>query len=267
MSQQPVQIFKYHGTGNDFIVVDAEQFDYDPPQLAPYICDRHRGVGGDGLILVDRDIAGFDARMTIYNRDGSRPQMCGNGIRCVARHLVERHGLSASLIVQTDAGDRRCEVQPDRGFEVDVDMGVPQIGAELDWRGRTLLPVDMGNPHAVVFETADVNVVDEIGAQLNAVGSPFADGVNVEFTAVRGDIVDVSVYERGVGRTQACGTGACAAAAAAWTSGRTDADVLEVRLPGGPLWIRRQAGHVWMRGDAEFVMEGRLGATWLRARS
>lgn len=266
-----VSVYKYHGTGNDFVVVD-EPTPFNPEQLAPALCDRHRGVGADGVIVVDRNVPGYDARMTIFNRDGSRPQMCGNGIRCVARHLVEVHGLAAELRVATDAGERRCVVYADGGsFEVDVDMGAPREAAVIRWAAQSdeweLLPVDMGNPHAVVFAAPEIAAVDAIGVALNAKNSPFAEGVNVEFTTVTSDNrLDVVVYERGVGRTQACGTGACAAAVAAWSSGRVSDAPVDVWLPGGRLQIRRDADHVWMRGDAEFVMKAEIGAGWLRAR-
>lgn len=273
MAEPPVTIYKYHGTGNDFVIVDTPHPHFDPERLAPQLCDRHRGVGADGVIVIDRAASGFDARMTIFNRDGSRPQMCGNGIRCVARHLVEACGCPTELRIATDAGERRCNVyQTAAAFEVDVDMGVPQQSAAMTWSGAgtelLLHPVNMGNPHAVVFSHPPIDVVDAVGRALNGPDSPFPDGVNVEFTTVTDDNrLDVVVYERGVGRTQACGTGACAAAVAAWATGRTPPTPLSVWLAGGPLQIRNAESGVWMRGDAEFVMMAELGAGWLRSRT
>lgn len=275
MSAHPTTFFKYHGTGNDFVVVDARTVGFDVEALTPAICDRHRGVGADGVIVVDVDGAprGFDARMTIFNRDGSRPQMCGNGIRCVARHLVEVLGHERHLRIATDAGERRCEVYVDGDrWEVDVDMGIPQMTGQATVQvaadALALTGVDMGNPHAVTFESRPPGEVDAIGALLNAPQSPYPQGVNVEFVTITGDSrLDVVVYERGVGRTQACGTGACAAAVAAWQQERVRGAEVEVWLPGGPLRIRSVADHVWMRGDAEFVMRGELGPGWLRERT
>lgn len=277
MTQIPAPIFKYHGTGNDFVVVDASDWTVDVAALAPYLCDRHRGVGADGVIIVEIDPLivpeGFDAVMSIYNRDGSRPEMCGNGIRCVARHLVSHHGLSQTLRVSTDAGERRCVVRRDgEQWEVDVDMGIA-VSTEpvaYNWGGSewTLHPVDMGNPHAVVFRTAETSVADGIGAELNGPRSPFKQGVNVEFVTLDGDAgLDVLVYERGVGRTQACGTGACAAAVAAWETDRATAESLDVKLPGGVLTIRREGDRVWMRGGVEYVFGAHLHAGWLEART
>lgn len=270
MSQESVTIFKYHGIGNDFVVIDAESLRFDPSTLAASLCDRHRGVGADGVIVVKRGIAGHDAQMTIYNRDGSRPQMCGNGIRCVARHLVERHGVGADLRIVTDAGVRRCVVSArSSSFEVDVEMGNATVGDPLRHESWTFVPVDMGNPHAVVFEQPSLAEIDRVGAVLNGSESPFAAGVNVEFTRIAGgDELHVVVYERGVGRTQACGTGACASAAAAWHAGHVTADSVVVHLPGGALTIRRDrdSARLWMRGEAECVMEAELAASWLQRR-
>lgn len=268
----PVTLFKLHGTGNDFAIAEAGVF-ADPETMATRVCDRHRGVGADGLIIVDRSVDGFDAKMTIYNRDGSRPQMCGNGVRCVARYLVEQHGAPSRLRLSTDAGPRACEVQVDGDdVSVDVDMGEPAIEGVVEWRGegRTwrFQPVSMGNPHAVIFEQPNVEVVDAVGEALNSRRVAFSEGVNVEFTRVVDDsTLDVVVYERGVGRTQACGTGACAVAVAAWHEGVIAEGPVEVRLPGGSLNIRMVGGHVWMRGDAEYVMKLQLGPGWLRART
>jgi diaminopimelate epimerase len=267
------QIFKYHGTGNDFIVVDRADWAIDVAALAPALCDRHRGVGGDGVIIVERESEGSDASMVIINRDGSRPEMCGNGIRCVARHLVERHGLDPQLSIATDAGIKTCRVYDAyEPWEVDVDMGAVHAAETLDYedgaQAWTLTPVDVGNPHAVTFAEASLETIDAIGEQLNRAGSPFTEGVNVEFVRVSGaDRLDVVVYERGVGRTNACGTGACAAAYAAWKAGIVTQPEVVVGLPGGDLRIRRESERVWMRGAAEFVFQGTLDEKWLRSRT
>lgn len=266
------RVYKYHGTGNDFAVVDQTEWGADVVALAPYLCDRNRGVGGDGVIIVGRDVD-VDATMVIINRDGSRPEMCGNGIRCVARHLVEHHGMANRLRVRTDAGVRACHVRRDGDvWEVDVDMGVVSVGDPVTFddgaRTWSFIPVDVGNPHAVVFEQPPIQTVDDIGRRLNAPGEPFPDGVNVEFVARTADArLDVVVFERGVGRTNACGTGACAAAFAGWESGIVTSEEVVVGLPGGDLSIRRKSDHVWMCGAAEFVFEATLDDAWLRSRT
>ncbi len=263
-----VEFVKYHGTGNDFVVVDeSERRLADWVALAPSICDRNKGIGADGILVVSSE-----PRMIVINRDGSRPQMCGNGVRIVARHLVETIGAPRELVVQTDAGPRRCIVDSAEPFDVDVDMGSVVHRGTVDWNGEgrtwSFAHVDVGNPHAVIFELPPIEVVDRIGAALNAPGSPFSEGVNVEFVEVSPDgRLDVVVYERGVGRTLACGTGACAVAFAAWREKKSSEDGTVVGLPGGDLVIRKgEQGRVWMRGGVERVYRGTLSDRWSAAR-
>ena len=273
MNQTPAPFSKFHGTGNDFVVVDATNWSIDDVvPLVGRLCDRHRGIGADGVLVVEtrREMLPDDAHasMQVVNRDGSRPQMCGNGIRCVARYLVEHKGLPDELRIVTDAGLRSCRVErTGLGWQVDVDMGNLRHEGFVEWEGegRTwrFAAINVGNPHAVVFETAPSDVVDRIGHELNTTGIPFPEGVNVEFVDVTDDgRLDVVVYERGVGRTQACGTGACAVAFAAWKAQIVTAEEVVVGLPGGDLHIRKDADRVWMRGDAVFVFEGALSADW-----
>lgn len=271
MAPSPARIEKYHGTGNDFVVVDAATWSLEEvARFVGALCDRHRGVGADGVLHVerrpDRLAAGLDAYMTVINRDGSRPQMCGNGVRCVARYLVEQHGLATELVIGSDAGPRACRFFVD-DESVEVDMGVVRsdgdVECEAAGRRWSFRAVDVGNPHAVVFEPVTDALADAVGAELNAPGSPFAEGVNVEFVVAGDGRLDVVVYERGVGRTQACGTGACAVAFAAWDAGIAGGDEVVVGLPGGDLRIRREGGRIWMRGDAEHVFSGSVSATWM----
>jgi diaminopimelate epimerase len=269
---------KLHGTANDFVYVDArEGFPGDPAALAPHLCDRRRGIGADGLILVERaDDA--DCRMAIYNADGSRPEMCGNGIRGLAKFVWDRGLVRRNpLRVATDAGVKTLalDLDRDRVRRVTVDMGAPvwdgrriPVDADgevvehpLDVAGRTyrVTCVSMGNPHCVVF------VDDVAGLDLAALGPRFErhpffpKRVNTEFIRVLGrERVAMRVWERGAGETMACGTGACAAAVAAARTGRTGRHVV-VELPGGPLEIAwRDDDHVLMTGDAVDVFEGRI---------
>ena len=271
---------KLHGTANDFVFVDArEGFPGDPAALAPLLCDRRRGIGGDGLILVERPTtADAHCRMVVYNADGGRPEMCGNGIRALAK-FVHDHGLvhADPLRVETDAGIKtiHAAVEDGRVVRVTVDMGVPEwngraipvaadgevIERPLEVAGRSwrITCVSMGNPHCVVF-------VDDVG------GLPLADigprferhpffprGVNTEFVRVRSpERLEMRVWERGAGETLACGTGACAAAVAAARTERSGRQVI-VALPGGELEIDwRTDDRVLMTGDAVEVFEGQV---------
>jgi len=236
---------------------------------AKELCDRHFGVGGDGVILVlppgDREARG---RMVIINADGSRPEMCGNGLRCVALLLAERDGLDrAEYVLETDAGRRQARVDR-RGAVADVTlgMGVATLSGTLDWpfHARTLqfLKVDMGNPHAVCFVSGiDERELDQLAPAMSA-GTP--GGLNVELVSERdGGGFSVLVWERGVGRTLACGTGAAAVAAAAVTSGRAPFDrPMTVELPGGPLelTVNEKTLEVTLRGPARHVFSGQVGA-------
>jgi len=272
---------KLHGTANDFVYVDARDgLPADPAVLAPRFCDRHRGIGADGLILLQRSTAA-DCRMEIWNADGSRAEMCGNGIRGFAKFVLDRNLLArdpkAPLHVETDAGVKVVTVRLDgeRVQLVSVDMGRPE------WSGRKI-PVDadgeivehpltvdgrewrvtcasMGNPHCVVF-------VDDVdGLDLPALGPKFEHHpffprrVNTEFIrVVSPERLQMRVWERGAAETLACGTGACAAAAAAARTGRTGRSVT-VALPGGELQIEWQDDdHIRMTGDAVEVFEGSI---------
>jgi diaminopimelate epimerase len=272
---------KIHGTANDFIYVDARSgFPGDPARLAPRLCDRRRGIGADGLILIEQP-SGDDAhcRMIIYNADGSRAEMCGNGIRGVAK-FVHDHGLlhADPLRVETDAGVKTIHSELNgngRVARVTVDMGVPvwdgpsiPVAAEgevierpLEVGGATyrVTCVSMGNPHCVVVvDDPAVLPLPEIGPRF-ARHSFFPRGVNTEFIrAVGRERLEMRVWERGAGETMACGTGACAAAVAAARTGRTGRRVV-VALPGGELEINwRTDDRVLMTGDAVEVFEGRV---------
>jgi diaminopimelate epimerase len=273
-----LEFTKLHGTANDFVYVDARAgFPGDPATLAPRLCDRHRGIGADGLILL-LDSERADCRMTIYNADGSRPEMCGNGIRGFAKFVHDRHLVDADpLAVETDAGIKTVRVDREDGRvrSVAVDMGAPEwdgrripVAADgeiadrpLEVAGQTwqVTCVSMGNPHCVVF----VDAVDSL--PLETIGPAFErhaffpQRVNTEFVRVLGpDRLAMRVWERGAGETLACGTGACAAAVAAARTGRAGRQVT-VALRGGELRIDWQRDdHVRMTGDAVEVFRGRI---------
>lgn len=273
---KPVAFGKYHGLGNDFILIRRGDFP-DEQRWVEALCDRHRGVGADGILFyAEVEHAGEPAiEMVIHNRDGSRPEMCGNGVRCVARLAVETLGFDGDdVLVMSDAGPRRCAVDSRGGdWSVRVDMGEAKTEAiaqsiTIAARDYDFWSVDMGNPHAVTFHRADVETVDVIGATLNDDHPLYEEGVNVEFVDVRSDTeIEVVVYERGVGRTMACGTGACAAAVAAIEQGHVAADhPVSVHLPGGVLDIEVDGAQVWMTGPVEHVCDGHIQTSWMERR-
>jgi diaminopimelate epimerase len=251
---------KWEGLGNDFVLLEASGLDLDDAAVQR-LCDRRFGVGADGVLLVTGTDAGA-ARMIVRNADGSRPEMCGNGLRCVAAHLLR--GGDTRIGVATDAGPRVCEVRPagDDRFDVTVEMGAARRGDDLvavvDGREHRFLTMDLGNPHAVTFEAYDDRALDILGPRVAALPP---GGTNVELCRDEGGRIAVTVWERGVGRTLACGTGACAVAAAACDTGRARFGVpIRVALPGGELEITVAPGTraVRMRGPARRVFSGEV---------
>lgn len=255
---------KYEGLGNDFIVVDAADERDVTPERAVQLCDRRFGVGADGVLLVlPARAPGCDARMRVLNADGSVPEMCGNGVRCVAVHVAEARGLRAGTVrVETDAGERACEL--DAAGMVTVDMGAVRVlghrAVEVDGRQVVLALADAGNPHAILFGTFARGDVEHLGPRI-ATHAAFPRGTNVEFACVLGDGIDLVVWERGVGITMACGTGACATVAVACEKGlAARGKPVTVRLPGGSLEVALgDDGHATMRGPARRVFTGTTG--------
>ena len=258
-----LDFWKYQGLGNDFVVLETAEL--MSPAQAARLCDRRRGIGGDGVLSVMPPRDGGVAYMHIYNSDGSVAAMCGNGIRCVARHLAERRGLSGALAIETDSGVRPCEVV--RGASGQVESIAVEMGPAR-WEGEQLfevagerLPahrVSMGNPHAVLFGESSRELARRLGPLLERA---VPGGVNAGFAAARPGGLDLVVWERGAGLTDACGTGACAAAVAAVKTGLLPAGTpVEVRLPGGPLRVTVAPDLVGVRmdGPAERVFEGRV---------
>lgn len=264
-SSDRVEFEKFEGLGNDFVVVDAPgPFD---PAVVVRLCDRHFGIGADGVLVVAPPTTpGARARMIVQNADGTRPEMCGNGLRCVALGLAARDGLErAEYSVETDAGLRRCDVsrQGDRA-SVLIDMGRAESRGELrarvDGVERTFQLVSVGNPHAVVLDVLpDLATIDR---DAPGVSQSIPGGANVEFVAEEAPgRFEVVVWERGVGRTLACGTGAAAVASVLARSGRIDFDKpATISLPGGPLELSVAAGsfEVRLRGPARRVFGGKL---------
>ena len=250
---------KHHGLGNDFLVlVDIDGLHPVDAALARHLCDRHRGVGADGMIRVTAGTDGADVTMQLRNADGGLAEMSGNGIRCLAQAVIDAGVVSGpNLEVATPAGIRRVTVRNGDGphlAHVSVDMGPAKVGPEQPQPvpDRGVRPVDMGNPHVVVwgpgFTTEDVS---GMGPQIEA---HHAGGVNVEFvTPGPGpDELTMRVWERGVGETLACGTGACAAAAAAHEWGLVGSLVV-VHQPGGDAEVELRPDTVILTGPAQRI--------------
>jgi diaminopimelate epimerase len=302
---------KVEGLGNDFLVVDLRPGKpahslaeiVTKPENVRALCDRNFGVGGDGVLAILPGIQG-DARMRVLNADGSEAEMCGNGIRCVAKVLFEQDPTMRreTLRIDTGAGLLACtiRVQDQRATSVTVDMGIPQLAPELipvasdaarlvraplptRDRAFAFTAVSMGNPHAVIF-------CDGPAAKLRELAANYGPGIehdplfprrtNVEFAVVRKGAsgqseIDLVVWERGCGITLACGTGACATVVAACLEGRIEPDrETPVRLPGGTLFITAKSATsdgvgpnyagVVMRGPAHIVFSASVDPLAIR---
>lgn len=256
---------KYEGLGNDFVVVMAEQEDAVERDAVPAICDRRLGVGADGVLLVlPPTSAAASARMRVINADGSVPEMCGNGLRCAALHVARARGVrTGEIVFDTDAGLRPCRIDDEGGRGlVTVDMGVVRVTEEvaLEIAGEVwpLSLADAGNPHAITTRAAERQVIDVVGPRI-ATHARFAAGTNVEFAVYRDREVDLVVWERGVGVTHACGTGACATVAVGVARGVLPRGApVAVHLPGGTLEVTiDEEGRAIMRGPATHVFAGR----------
>ena len=270
---------KMQGLGNEYVYVNClKETIADPPALAKKISDRHFGVGSDGLIMINpSDKADFE--MEMYNADGSRAEMCGNGIRCVAKYVYD-YGLTdkTRISVETLAGIKYLDLTVENGKVslVRVDMGRPILEPEnipvqaegsrvvdepltVDGKEYRMTCVSMGNPHAVIFVDQDVRELplEQIGPSFEN-HERFPKRINTEFARVLDRrTVEMRVWERGSGETLACGTGTCATAVACVLNGLTE-DEITVHLLGGDLYIKwdREKDTVYMTGPAETVFDG-----------
>ena len=248
---ETMELSKHHGLGNDFLIAFVNFLPEDASAMAEALCHRNYGIGADGMIfaLPGSEAAGIDVTMVLFNADGSRAEMSGNGIRCLAQACIWKNGLhlensyELEMRVGTDKGVRELHVESTDDphvLKASVDMGSIGPGPKLDsidYPGALrFTTADVGNPHLVVL-VSDVDDVDVAvdGARL----SDAAGRVNVEFISPLPDRIGVEmrVWERGVGVTESCGTGACAAAQAAHDWGMVDSVVL-VEMPGGPVVVQ-----------------------------
>lgn len=270
---------KMHGIGNDYVYVNCfEETVKDPSAVSKYVSDRHFGIGSDGLILIKPSKVA-DFQMDMYNADGSQGEMCGNGIRCVAKYVYD-YGLTdkTNISVETLAGIKHLELTVENGKValVKVNMGAPELLPEkipvaaegeraidvpLEVKGKTyqMNGVSMGNPHCVIFMEEDVRELDleKIGPDFEN-HKRFPKRINTEFVNVLDEnTLRMRVWERGSGETLACGTGACATAVAAILNGLVQKEVT-VKLLGGDLKIQWNGGDapVYMTGAATTVFDG-----------
>ena len=271
---------KMHGLGNDYVYVNCfEEKIYNPQAVARFVSDRHFGIGSDGLIMINPSKTA-DFEMEMYNADGSRGEMCGNGIRCVAKYVYD-YGLTdkTQISVETLGGIKYLDLTVEDGKVslVKVDMGKPELEADLipiisereqvidepievDGKEYHMTGVSMGNPHAVIY-------VDDVkGLDLEKIGPKFENHerfpkrINTEIVhCIDRQTVEMRVWERGSGETLACGTGACAVAVASILNGYTEREV-EIRLLGGNLQIEwnEEDNHVYMTGPATVVFDGEI---------
>lgn len=271
---------KMHGLGNDYVCINCfrERVE-DPPGFARTLCDRHYGIGADGLILICSSKVS-DFKMEIYNSDGSVAGMCGNGIRCLGKYVYDyRLTGKETLSIETKSGIRNMHlhIQDGKACGAMVDMGVPRLNAhsipilsekdlvindpiEVQEKNYRMTGISMGNPHAVIFlEEINGISLEETGRELEF-HPRFPERANIEFCHVTArNRMEIRVWERGVGETLACGTGACAAVVASVLNDLTDEEVI-VKLLGGELSVRwdRKVNHVFLEGPAVKVFDGVL---------
>lgn len=259
---------KSHGIGNDFVIIeDAEGQDIS--NLAKLLCDRHFGVGSDGLLVYEESPVA-DFRMRMFNPDGTEAEMCGNGIRCITLYAYKKNPKKV-FKVETKIGVLDCEVTSTNPFKVRVNMGQPREirphSLRLDNKTFNLTLVSMGNPHAINF-VEDVYSISlrDLGPKIEN-HPDFPNRTNVEFVQIidRTHVI-VRVWERGAGETLACGSGACAVAVASVVNNYTD-NLLEVTLPGGRLNIEwnKELG-IFMEGPVEEVFSGEMNMEYLNSR-
>ncbi len=282
--QNIIPFFKYTGIGNDFVIFNCLEFDdktiesLENKSFAKRICNRHFGIGSDGILLLRNPTTNSHYRMSVINSDGTHAEMCGNGIRCLAKYIID-YGLcedNSELVIETSSGLKSISVNPDK--QITVDMGKPYLDpvniptlfaqinglpqGELIFNGKSYkaAAVGMGNPHLVIpipnFESIDLTVL----GPLFEVHSAFPSKTNVHFVQITDkNQVKVKVWERGSGPTLACGTGACATLVACYLLGLTE-NSSNIILPGGKLFVSWPTidSAVQMTGSAEYLFRGEI---------
>lgn len=254
-----VPFTKASACGNDFLIIEGAPTPADLHEFTRRICDRHNGVGADGVEwLFSTQEADVHARL--INADGGEAEISGNGTRCVAAYLVSR-GHAGKIAIRTGAGVKHCQLISHNGnnFEFEMEMGKSKVekpfSVTTKFGQAQGTPVSMGNPHYVVFVESFPQNWQEEGAAIGRL-KDFKEGVNVEYVRVTGaNDIEVRFYERGVGETQSSGTGSCASAVAAITAGRVNSSV-KVHAPGGTQVVRWAGDNIFLRGPAQLICQG-----------
>jgi diaminopimelate epimerase len=259
-SRKSIAFTKASACGNDFLIVPGADASDDLNELTRRLCDRHNGVGADGVEWVFPD-AEADVRARLINADGSEAEISGNGTRCVAADICSRTGTEKTeVVIRTGAGLKTCRLVENRSpmFEFEIEMGQPVVGEQLAietmWVRAVGMRVSMGNPHFVVFVERFQEGWQKQAALIQT-QPQFPQGTNVEYVAVRGpNEIDIRLYERGAGETMSSGTGSCASAVAAIASQRV-ASPVTVIAPGGSQTVRWES-QVYLRGPATLICRG-----------
>ena len=256
-----VPFVKASACGNDFLLIDGSLAPADA-QIRDFtrrICDRHEGVGADGVEWMSPH-ASADVEIRLINADGSEAEISGNGTRCVAAYICSEQGRER-ITIQTGAGLKICTLtaRNDSEYEFEIEMGKAAVEREIELKARGEevrgIPVSMGNPHYVVFVPEFAADWQAQAAEIQG-SSHFPLGVNIEFVVVDGrHDVQARFFERGVGETKSSATGSCGSAAAAMATGRADSPV-KVHAPGGPQSVRREGENIFLRGPARLVCRG-----------
>jgi diaminopimelate epimerase len=259
LSTRTIPFIKASACGNDFLLIDAA---LAPPDIAAFtrrICDRHDGVGADGVEWMSPHFSA-DAEIRLINADGSSAEISGNGTRCVAAYVCATRG-KERIAILTGAGIKICTLtgRRDSEYEFEAEMGKAAVDSELALNTNTGevrgIPVSMGNPHYVVFVTEFTRNWQSQAAEIQKLPQ-FPEGVNVEYVVVDSKFdLRARFFERGAGETRSSGTGSCASAVAAMSTGRADSSI-KVHAPGGTQTVRRVGDNVLLRGPARLVCNG-----------
>lgn len=254
-----ISFVKATACGNDFLLIDGASAPADVAAFTRRICDRHEGVGADGVEWMFHHFS-VDMEARLINADGSSAEISGNGTRCVAAYVCSQHGKDRIAIL-TGAGTKICALtaRSNSEYEFEIEMGEAVVEPELTLKMRARevrgIPVSMGNPHYVVFAPEVPSDWQTRAAEIQR-NAHFQQGVNVEVVVTAGKhALKTWFYERGVGETQSSGTGSCAAAAAAMATGRAQSPV-KVQAPGGTQTVRKEGNRIYLRGSARLVCRG-----------
>jgi diaminopimelate epimerase len=254
-----IPFVKASACGNDFLLIDAALAPADIAGFTRRICDRHEGVGADGVEWMSPHFSA-DVEIRLINADGSHAEISGNGTRCVAAYVCDTRS-KERISILTGAGTKICALtsRKDLEYEFEIEMGRPTVDPELTLRLGSEevrgVPVSMGNPHYVVFVPQFAADWQSQAAKIQRLPQ-FTDGVNVEFVTANGQHdISARFFERGVGETQSSGTGSCASAVAAMATGRADSPV-KVHASGGAQIVRREGANIFLRGPARLICRG-----------